>query len=273
MSTDIQTRPAPPADQRIAYGPDHSQFGDLRWPAGPGPHPLAIVLHGGWWRSEVALDYLGHVCAALATEGIATWNLEFRRLGATGGGWPMTFQDVAAGADHVRLLAETSRIDLARVITLGHSAGGHLALWLAARQRIPVASGLHGTPTVPLRGAVSVAGAVDLRRLSQLGFRDGFVQRLVVDDLLGGTPAEVPERYAAGAPADLLPLGVRQILLQGTADQYTPAEVPTGYVQAATARGDEATLVWLEGADHFDPIDPLSRAYSPVRDAVRTLLA
>lgn len=272
MTTDIQTRIAPPADARIAYGRDASQFGDLRVPRGPGRHPLAIVLHGGWWRSEVDLGYMSHLAAALAADGIATWNLEFRRLGATGGGWPATFLDVAAGADHVQSLATAHPIDPTHVIAIGHSAGGHLALWLAARRRIPKGNPLNGAPSLLLRGALSIAGAVDLRVAQALGLRDGFENRLVVEDLLGGTPTEVPERYAVASPADLLPLGVPQVLLHGAADEITPFEIPSAYTRRARERGDDITLTKIEGADHFDPIDPDLSAFGYVRDGVRRLI-
>jgi len=274
MTTDIQTRVVPPADVRIAYGRDASQFGDLRVPRGPGRHPLAIVLHGGWWRSEVDLGYLSHLAAALSADGIATWNMEFRRLGSTGGGWPATFLDVAAGADHVLSLAAAHPIDLSRVIAVGHSAGGHLALWLAARRRIPEGKGspLHGAPSVPLRGALSIAGIVDLRVAQALGLRDGLVNRFVVEDLLGGTPLEVPERYAIASPGELLPLGVPQVLVHGTRDDIIPFEITNSYVRMARERGDDLALIRIEGANHFDPIDPDLSAFGCVRDGVIRLI-
>lgn len=271
MSTNILTRAAPPADKRIAYGDDPSQFGELRLPGQRGVHALAIVLHGGWWHSEADLGYLGHLAAALTEIGIATWNVEFRRLGATGGGWPATFHDVAAGADYVRTLAERYSVDLSRVIAVGHSAGGHLAMWLAGRHRIMKGSPLHGVPAVPLSGAISIAGAVDLRMAQAMGFRDGFVNRLVVEDLLGGTPAAVPERYNAASPADLLPLGIPQVLIHGSADEIAAFEITRAYVQTAHALGDDATLIRVEGADHFEPIDPESITFNYVRNSARRL--
>ena len=272
MSTDIQTRVAPRPDERIFYGKDPSQFGDLRLPGRGGLHPLAVVLHGGWWHSEANLEYLGHLASALTDDGIATWNLEFRRLGETGGGWPATFLDVAAGADYMRKLAAIYAIDLTRVVVVGHSAGGHLAMWLAARHRIPRQSPLYSVPAVPLCGAMSIAGAVDLRMAQASGFRDGFVNRLVVEDLLGGTPDEVPERYDAASPAELLPLGIPQALLHGSADDIAPFAITESYVRRAQALGDDATLVRIEGADHFDPLDPESTAFRHVRTALQTLL-
>ena len=273
MSSDIQTRVPPAADGRIAYGNDRSQFGDLRLPKSTGPFPLVIVLHGGWWHSEADLAYLGHLAAALTGEGLATWNVEFRRLGKTGGGWPATFLDVAAAADYVPTLANRFPIDPTRVVALGHSAGGHLAMWLAARHRIPPGSPIYRAPALSLCGAISIAGAVDLRMAQSRGLRDGFEKRLVVEDLLGGNPREVPERYTAASPADLLPLGIPQVLLHGSTDDIAPIEMTEGYVRRARALGDHATFVRIAHADHFDPIDPESRAFAYGRDAAKDLVA
>ena len=132
-SRDILTMPAPEADERISYGSDSLQFGELRRPAGDGPHPVAVVIHGGFWRAAYSLDHIGHLATALTEAGVATWSLEYRRIGDPGGGWPGTFEDIGAGADFVRQLAESASLDLARIVTVGHSAGGHLALWLAGR--------------------------------------------------------------------------------------------------------------------------------------------
>jgi acetyl esterase/lipase len=130
-----------PAANRIAYGTGALQFGELRVPAGRGPHPVVIIIHGGCWVAKlgklddraVALDLVRPIAADLTAHGFATWNLEYRRLGNDGGGWPGTFQDIAAGADHLRQIAAKSQLDLSRVVAIGHSAGGHFALWLAAR--------------------------------------------------------------------------------------------------------------------------------------------
>src|SRR5437762_14203815 len=142
---EILERPPPAADRRLAYGPDPNHFGDLRLPAGAGPHPVAIVLHGGFWRARYDLLHIGHLCAALTARGIAAWSLEYRRVGQPRGGWPGTFEDVKSGAAMVSQLPE---LDPQRAISLGHSAGGHLALYLAAERAV--------------RGAVSLAGVADL---------------------------------------------------------------------------------------------------------------
>ena len=182
---DILSRTPPPADHRIHYGADPLQFGDLRLPvAKPGQLlPVAVILHGGWWQSAYDLEYMGHVCAALKNEGVATWSLEYRRVGNAGGAWPGTMQDAAAGFDYLAVLAKSYPLDLRRVIAAGHSAGGHLAFWLAGRQHIPSSSALHQPqPVVPLVSVVGLAGAVDLRLVVDLGGRFPVYQRKTCGD-------------------------------------------------------------------------------------------
>lgn len=267
MSDSILAQAAPPADQRIWYAADPLQFGDLRLPAGNGPFPVVIVVHGGFWRARYDLEHIGHVCAALTALGYATWNIEYRRVG-NGGGWPTTFFDVGQAADFVPQLAQTYPIDAQRVLSLGHSAGGHLALWLAARSKLAPTSPLWQAQPLRLQGVVSLAGVADLaladqRRLSQQA----------VQELLGGSPAEYPERYHDASPAALLPLGVPQIVLHGTDDGPVPFGISQSYVEQAVAAGDEAQLVALPNAHHFELIDPSSREWPAVVAAVQDLLA
>lgn len=260
---DIFSDPAPPADARIPYGPDPLQFGDLRLPDKPGPHPVVVVVHGGFWRAEYDLEHIGHACAALTARGVATWSIEYRRIGNAGGGWPGTFLDVAAGIDHLREIAPKYNLDLSRVVTIGHSAGGHLALWLAARHRIPEGDPLYTTSPLPLKGAVSLAGVSDLRLGWEMGLSNG-----VVEEFIGGSPQEVPARYATASPSEMLPLGVPQVLIHGTADGNVPFEISRAYHSAAQASGDEVKLVELSGAGHFEVIDPSSREWGRVAEAV-----
>ena len=253
--------------ERIAYGSDPLQFGDLRVPQDEGLHPVVIVIHGGFWRANYDLEYIGHLCAELTGAGLATWSLEYRRIGNPGGGWPGTLQDVARGADHLRLIAVSRQLDLARVITLGHSAGGHLALWLGSRRKIPRDNPLHTHDPVNLAGIVSLAGVSDLKRAWALRLSD-----TVVANFLGGSPDEVPDRYRVASPIEQLPLGIPQKLLHGTADINVPFEISEGYVSAATARGDAADLITLQGAGHFELVDPRSKEFGRVREAVMSLL-
>jgi len=248
----ILSRPVPAADRRLPYGGDPRQFGDLRLPAGEGPHPCLVAIHGGFWRARYDLEHLGHLCHALTEQGIATWSLEYRRVGDPGGGWPGTFHDVAAGTAHLVAIAPEYGIDPGAVAVLGHSAGGHLACWLAGLGRVPERSPIRVEP-LPLRGTVALAGVLDLVRAWELG-----LSNQAVVDLLGGTPATVPDRYAAASPAALLPLGVRQRLIHGTADDVVPVEISRRFHDQATALGDDAALLELPGTDHFAPIDPHS---------------
>lgn len=258
----------PPRDyQRIVYGQDKYQFGDLRLPRGSGLHPVIIGIHGGYWRKRYGLDYFGHACAALTERGLATWNIEYRRIGNRGGAWPGTFLDVASATDFLRELTPTYNLDLSRVVTLGHSAGGHLALWLAARHRIPEDSEIYTPDPLPLHAAVSLAGVVDLHRAWELGLSNH-----ATGELLGGSPEQYPERYAAASPFALLPLGVRQTLLHGTEDDSVPLELSERYEAAAVAAGDHATLLTLPGAGHFELVDPQSSEWPTVITAVSLLL-
>jgi acetyl esterase/lipase len=251
----------------IAYGPLPQQFGELLLPTGPGPHPVLVTLHGGFWRARYDLEYFGVVCDALAAAGVATWNVEYRRLGQEGGGWPGTLQDVAAAVDHVRELAARFPLDLERVGALGHSAGGHLALWAAGRARIPSASPLSAAQPLSLCCAVALAGVCDLRRAWELRLSSN-----VTEDFLGGTPRAVPERFAAASPAELLPLCVPQVLIHGTEDDSVPYQMSVGYDSAARAAGDEVALVTLAGAGHFEMVDPATPEWAAVRDAALALL-
>jgi acetyl esterase/lipase len=244
--------PPVPRDLREHYGEDKNQFGDLRVPAATGPFPVVVMIHGGFWRAQYDLEHTGHLCAALKSRAIATWSLEYRRIGNRGGGWPGTFDDIAAGFDHLAALRGRFALDLGRIVAMGHSAGGQLALWLGAEKRDK------------LRGVVSLAGVVDLRRAWELRLSGG-----VVAELLGGPPDKVADRYKAASPIERLPLGVAQRILHGMRDDIVPFEMSRRYVEKA---GAEARLVVLERAGHFELIDPRTPEWKTVQDAVVELL-
>ncbi|WP_232021137.1 MULTISPECIES: alpha/beta hydrolase family protein [Pseudonocardia] len=237
----------PPAPERIAYGGHPDQFGELTVPADrPLPRAIVVVVHGGFWRAGSDLGLMRPVAAALVAAGFATWNIEYRRVDA-GGGWTATFDDVAMAADHLSTLGST-RFDLRKVYALGHSAGGHLAAWLATRPgQQPGDPG--ADPAVRVAGVVPLAGVLDLAAADSLGDR-------AVDALVGGTPRSAPERYAAASPIRRLPLGVPSVCVHGTADETVPISQSEAFVAEATAAGDSAELVRVEGADHMQLIDP-----------------
>jgi acetyl esterase/lipase len=264
-SRDILTRAAKPADHRISYGPNEFQFGELRLPKGAGPHPVAIVIHGGCWMSEYGLSYMGHLSDALAEAGVATWSIEYRRVGNRGGGWPGTFEDVSRAADHLRKIAKNYQLDLNRVIAVGHSAGGHLALWLAARKILPKDSHLYSADPLPLRGVVSLAGITDLRRA-------GTACDANVPQLMGGSAKDKTAIFDQASPIELLPLGVPSAIVQGDSDTIIPLEMAKEYADAAKKKGDDAKLVVIEKAGHFEIVDPQSFAWEAVRNEALALL-
>lgn len=267
----FQALPSQPADHRVAYGTDENQFGDLRLPAGAGPHPVVILIHGGCWKARYAtLRDMAPLGDALKAAGVASWNIEYRRLPQPGSGWPGTYLDVSRAVDHLRALAPAYRLDLGRVIVLGHSAGGHLALWAAARHRLPAASPLHAADPLPVQGAINLAGAGDLEAFisaQALGCRDPVVQAL-----LGGPPDAVPERYAQASAIKLLPLARPQVLVWGEHDAMTPLPLGQAYAAAARQAGDDARLLVVPALGHFEVADPASAAWPVVREAVRSLL-
>jgi acetyl esterase/lipase len=244
---DILKPPFPKADHRIAYGSDPQQFGDLRLPKGTGPFPVVIVIHGGCWLAEYDLEHIGRFSEALTAAGAATWSIEYRRIGNPGGGTPGTFDDVAAAAAYLQVLAKQYPLDLKRVTAVGHSAGGQLALWLAANSHAP-----------PLRGVVSLAGVVDLRAAAEQNVCGDAVPRL-----LG--PSLDFHRYS---PMEILPIKVPVHLIQGARDRIVPPDMARRYEAAAHKAGDDVSLTVIDDAGHFELISPQSTAWPVVRDAV-----
>jgi acetyl esterase/lipase len=269
---DVFSAVPPPADHRIHYGPGEYQFGDLRLPAEAAIRrvPLIVFIHGGWWKSAYDLEHGGHLCAALKSAGVATWSIEYRRVGSTGGGWPTTFQDVAAGCDYVATLAKSYPLDLNRVIAMGHSAGGHLAFWLAGRHHIPETNSIHSPQSkIELHGVIALAGAVDLRLTCDLSGYFSFAHdKREVYSLIGGPPTEFEDRYRAGNPGDLLPLGVPQVLIQGSEDDQIPPQLLARWAETARHQGDTVTVTIIPLADHMDVVNPESKAWSTVQAAV-----
>lgn len=259
----------------VSYGGQSSQFAHLRVPDGPGPHPVVVLLHGGFWRkswgSYRSLEYAGR---ALREAGIASYNIEYRRIGEPGGGWPGTIQDVARATDRLRELASEHHLALDQLIAVGHSAGGQLALWLAARAKLSASSELASPDPLPVHGVVSLAGVSDLERALDAGLgMDAAALFLALPASEKKAPNGVhAERIAAASPRALLPLGVPQVLIHGTDDHWVPHSMSSGYRDHAISAGDPAKLVTLEGGNHEDLIHTKSDEWSTVLAEIREML-
>lgn len=244
------------------YGPGPDQFLELTLPEGSGPAPVAVVLHGGFWRAAYGVELARPLAADLAAAGWAAVAVEYRRVGA-GGGWPATVEDVAAALDALADLAlpdvaDAARLDLTDVTVIGHSAGGHLAAWAAGRPRLP--EGAPGArPRVRVTAAVLQAAVLDLVDAVDENLGDGAVRAF-----LGAGPADAPERYAVADPVALLPTGVPTLCVHCAADDVVPLEQSRRYAAAAAAAGDGVEVRVVPG-DHMQVIDPASEAWRTAR--------
>ncbi|MFK7802681.1 MAG: alpha/beta hydrolase family protein [Anaerolineae bacterium] len=253
---------APTADHRIPYGDDPSQFGDLFLANGAGPHPVVFLIHGGCWRAQYGLEPMGKMARALTEGGVAVWSLEYRRLG-NGGGWPNTFLDIANGADKLRDIASEHALDLSQVVVSGHSAGGHLALWSAARGHLPVDSDIYTANPLKFKSVVALAPVCDLERAVAWGICVD-----ASDVLVGGHPRKVYANYYQGSPSALLPLDIKHVTINGALDDIVPLEYVEPFVATAKKLGDDASLIGVPDVGHFEIVLPTHPAGELVVDTI-----
>ncbi len=239
------------------YGPHRSQRADLYLPLGAGPHPVMVTIHGGSWHKRYGRVAMRGLAADLLRRGWAVWNIEYRRLGGDGGGWPSTFDDVADAIDHLRTL--DAPLDLDSVSFLGHSAGGHLALWAAARASIPPGAPGSGPAVLPTR-VVGQAAVCDLAGAYR------YWRGEVVHELVGGSPEQVPERYAVADPLQLPPLEIPVLLVHGTADRIVSVKPARRYAKRAQDAGRTVALIEIDGpaGSHRAHVDPRGQAWTAV---------
>jgi len=252
-SDDILTLAPPPADARVAYGSDPNQFGEIRLPKeqGPGPFPVVMNLHGGYWRAQYDLSHAGHLCAALSQKGFVTWNVEYRRVGNPGGGWPGSFEDIRNAYRFVPQLGKRYNLDSAKILVIGHSAGGQLGLCLAAHE-----------PS--LTRVLTLAGIVDLTQAWELHLSNDAVVAF-----LGGKPSEVPEHYREADPmTSTIPRTTLEWLIHGAGDTIVPSYFSRTYAERKKQRAEDVHYLEIATAGHFDVIDPRSKAWPKVESTV-----
>jgi len=243
--------------QRFSYGPAGAQYGELRKPDGVGPHPVAVLIHGGFWHDVWTLDLMDSLAVDLTRRGWATWNIEYHRVGG-GGGWPHTMEDVAAAFDHLAALAVPHQLAIDDIVAIGHSAGGQLALWSAARPQLHPEHPVPHDAVRPDR-VVALAPVADLAEAYRLGLDDG-----AVETYLRRSPEAGAKRYELASPIALVPLGCPQLIVHGDRDDRVPVLMAQAYADAARAAGDDVTIQVHAGAGHFGVIDPGSPEWSGV---------
>ena len=250
---DLLERPRPEPSDTIRYGDDQMQVVDLWLPTGPGPHPTVLMVHGGCWQTEIAdRRIMNWIADDLRRRGIAVWNVDYRGVDRGGGGYPGTFLDTAAAADALRAQAGAHRLDISRLVAIGHSAGGHLALWLAGRSRLPQTSPLRAADPLPIATVISLGGLPDLEEAARPPGSGCGTE--VVARLTGG-------RFDDTSVPRLAPLGARQILVNGAEDRIIPTAYAESYARAMRARGDDVTVRMVERSGHVELIAPDSAAW------------
>lgn len=273
-------RPRPEPGETVAYGPDQMQKADLWLPAGKGPHPTVLMVHGGCWQTEIAdRRIMNWIADDLRKRGIAVWNIDYRGVDRAGGGYPGTFADAAAAADALRGQAARHSLDLRPLVAVGHSAGGHLALWLAARRSakarspgplIPRGSPLAGGDPLPIDTVVSLGGLPDLE-LAATPPGSGCGTE-VIERLVGPPTLNLRNVYADTSVPRLAPLGVRQVLVNGLQDRIIPTAYAEDYARKMRAAGDEVEVRMIDRTGHVELIAPETAAWAAAVEEIEAAL-
>jgi len=258
---DLLARPKPTADKSFRYGPDPYQVVDLWRPPGKGPHPVVLMVHGGCWTTSIAdRTLMNYLAGDLRGRGYAVWNIDYRGVDRPGGGYPGTFLDTAAAADLLRTAARAYPLNLSRVVAVGHSAGGHLALWLAARPRLPAASPLRAGVPLRIRNVISLGGLPDLEQAATPPGSGCGTE--VIDKLVGPLTFSSRDVYADTSIPRLAPLGVHQWLVNGDTDRIIPNAFATDYAAKMRTAGDEVSVKFVSATGHVELVAPGSKAWS-----------
>jgi len=263
---DLTKRPKPTPDATIDYGTDEMQKVDVWLPKGKakGPTPVVVMVHGGCWTTSIAdRSLMNWIADDLRNTGVAVWNIDYRGVDRSGGGYPGTFADAAKATDQLKVSAKTFNLDTRRVLAIGHSAGGHLALWLAARPKLPTTSAVHTAHPLRIRHVISLGGLPDLEATATNA--DNGCGTEVVAKLVGAPTPQHPDLYADTSVPRLLPLGVKQDLVNGHEDRIIPFVMATDYIAKAEAAGDTATLHTIPATGHVELIAPETPAWAEAK--------
>jgi len=264
-----RVRPAP--DATLRYGSDAYQKVDVWGPKDAGLHPVVLMVHGGCWQTNIAdRTLMNWIADDLRKDGIAVWNIDYRGVDRPGGGYPGTFQDAAAAADALAANAARYRLDLRRVIAVGHSAGGHLALWLAARSKLPKDSPLRTAHPLKIAHVISLGGLPDLEATA--ASPDNGCGTDVVARLTGPKTASHPDVFADTSVPRLLPIGIPQDLVNGENDRIIPMRLGSSYVEQASKAGDKVVLHRIAATGHVELIAPETKAWAKARTLIQAAL-
>lgn len=260
------------ADIRLSYGKDPLQFGELRLPVTSGKYPVIMIIHGGCWISKFADFHNTEALAdALRANGYATWNIEYRGEDNKGGGWTGTFDDVGNAADFLRTIEKKYSLDLSRVIVIGHSAGGHLALWLAGRRQLSPSSPVYKRNPLSFIGVISLGGVPDLENFRKQGIQ--VCGSDVIVRLLGSSEDQAAKHYQEASPIELLPLGIPQSLIYGAEERVVPVQFSDAYVRKAKAMGESISVTTVDYAGHHEYIVPNSVTWPIIQSTIQKMMA
>lgn len=268
---DLLERPRPAADATLRYGEAATQVVDLWLPQGDGPHPVVLMVHGGCWQTEIAdRRIMDWIADDLRRRGIAVWNIDYRGVDRPGGGYPGTFADAAMAADLLRRHAAEYKLDISRVVAVGHSAGGHLALWLAGRPKLPAGSALAAPDPLRIAAVVSLGGLPDLEEAARPPGSGCGVE--VVAQLTGpATPAH-PDPFADTSVPRLAPLGVPQVLINGAQDRIIPTAYAEAYAGPMRTAGDVVKVRMVDRTGHVELIAPETAAWQATVEEIKKAL-
>jgi acetyl esterase/lipase len=268
---DLTSRPKPSPTYTIRWGKGETDIVDLWLPEGAGPHPVVLMVHGGCWQKAIAdRTLMSWAAEDLRKQGMAVWNIEYRGVDEPGGGYPGTFLDVAHAADALRDNAAKYNLKTDRIAAFGHSAGGHLALWLAARRKLPEFSPLRMDNPLKIAGVVNSGGLADLKASAPVTQADCLAN--ILDKLTGPPSASRPDVFSDTSPAEMLPLWVEQVAVNGDRDRIAPPILGSNYIKRASDAGDGGSFMNVPGAGHVELIAPATPAFETETRFLKVML-